>query len=240
MLARYKKPGGFLQLLSLIESFGAQKREKFMEMIHAEDPVWADALKTKMLSIERLFKWPEQTVTEIFRTLPTKNLVCVIKGTSKENSDKILKYLSHAEKRKLEDEMGTLEVKPDDIFASFVRVIEMTRKMIKEGDIRLDKIDTDLMIPDGFEEKLAHAPGAAASHGNVHTIHSAEGEAALNFDTQAALLRRKAENGELDSKLAAEFAVMQKSVAALSKENAALKEELRHLKDKLDQIRRIA
>jgi len=39
-IQRYKKPGGFLQLLSLIETFGGQKREKFIEMVDAESHVW--------------------------------------------------------------------------------------------------------------------------------------------------------------------------------------------------------
>lgn len=237
MLARYKKPGGFLQLLSLIESFGAQKREKFMEMINAEDPVWAQALQTKMLSIDRLFKWPEQTITEIFRVLPTKNLACVMKGISKENADKILKYLSHAEKRKLEDEMGALDPKPDDVFASFVRVIEVTRKMIKERDIHLEKIDPDMMVPENFEEQLA---GKAASSGGsvAHAAPSAAAE--VVFDNQQIALKKKAEAGELDAKASAEILTLHRTIQAVSKENAALKEELKRLTDKLEQIRRIA
>jgi flagellar motor switch protein FliG len=56
-ISRYKKAGGFIQLVSLIETFGAPKREKFIEMIDAESPVWAKALRDKMLSIERIFSW---------------------------------------------------------------------------------------------------------------------------------------------------------------------------------------
>lgn len=252
MLARYKKPGGFLQLLSLIESFGPQKREKFMEMIKAEDPVWEQALHSKILTMDRLFKWPEQALTEIFRMLPTKNLACVIKGTSKENAEKIFKFMSHGEKRKLDDELGTLAAKPDDIFASFVRTIEVTRKMIKDGEIRLDKVDPDLMIRENFEEHLAHGPAPtnggnhahapATAHAPVATAHThaAAAEPELSFDAQAAQMRKKAEQGELDSKSAAEILQLHKTLTVINKENGALKEELRVLREKLEQIRRIA
>jgi len=236
MLARYKKPGGFLQLLSLIESFGGQKREKFMEMINAEDPTWAQALQSKMLSIERLFKWPEQTITEIFRVLPAKNLACAMKGISKENAEKVLKYLSHAEKRKLEDEMGALEAKPEDIFAAFVRVIEVTRKMIKERDIHLEKIDPDLMIPENFEEQLAGKAALTSSSSHAHVAPAAE----VVLDNQQLALKKKAEAGELDAKASAEIVNLHRTLQVVSKENAALKEEVKRLHDKLDQIRRIA
>jgi hypothetical protein len=241
MLARYKKPGGFLQLLSLIESFGPQKREKFMEMIHAEDAVWAEALQTKILTLDRLFKWPEQTLTEIFRVLPTKNLACVIKGISQENADKFLKYLSHAEKRKLEDELGTLDAKPDDIFASVVRVIEVTRKMIKEGDIRLDKVDPEMMVPENFEEKL----GAGGAHAQPHASsaahrHAAVVETEFVADAQQTALKKKAEAGELDAKAAQEILHLHRTLTAINKENLVLKEELKALREKLEQIRRIA
>lgn len=235
MLARYKKPGGFLQLLSLIESFGGQKREKFMEMIRAEDPAWAQALQSKILSVERLFNWPEQTITEIFRKLPTKNLACVMKGIAKENADKILKYLSHAEKRKLEDEMGALDAKPEDIFVSYVKVIEVTRKLIKDGDIRLDKIDPDFMIPENFEEQLmvnSSPSQAAPAHTPAPEI--------VPDNQQAMALKKKAEPTEVGAKASQEIVTLQRTLAVVSKENATLKEEVKLLRDKLEQIRRIA
>lgn len=221
MLARYKRPGGFLQLLSLIESFGPQKREKFMEMIQAEDPVWAQAIHSKLLTIERILDWPEQVLSDIFKMLPTKNLACMIKGISPENVTKIVKFLSHAEKRKLDDELGTMEAKPEEIFTSFVRTIDLTRRMIKEGQIRLDKFDPDLAIMDGYEDYLSHQTADAAP--------------ALSFE-----MKKKMDVGELDSKVAMEMMAMQNSLNSVVKENKTLKDELKVLREKLEQIRKIA
>jgi len=241
MLARYKKPGGFLQLLSLIESFGPQKREKFMEMIHAEDAVWAQALQSKILTMERVLKWPEQTLTEIFRILPIKNLACVIKGIPKADSDKFLKYLSHAEKRKLDDEIGTLDPKPDDIFQSFVKVVEVVRKLVKEGELRLDKIDPSMILPEGYEEKLS-AIGASPSHAShhgpqTHHAHAPAAETELVFEIPT---KKKTEPSEPDGKASHDVLQLHRTLTAVTKENVALKEELRILREKLDQIRRIA
>ena len=38
MIDRYKKKGGFLQLLNLLETTGGEKREKFLKMIAEENP----------------------------------------------------------------------------------------------------------------------------------------------------------------------------------------------------------
>jgi len=84
----------FLQLLSLIETFGGQKREKFIEMVDAESHVWAQALRDKMLSIERYFSWPDQTVIEVIKGLPTKNMAVAIKGLKEEQRARMLVFFT--------------------------------------------------------------------------------------------------------------------------------------------------
>ncbi len=139
-----------------------------------KDPKWAHALKAKLLTVERIFGWPEQVVTEIVRALPLKNLACMMKGLNQENCAKITKFMTHAEQRKLQDELGALEAKPEEIWASFVKTVEHTRKMIKDGHIRLEKVVPDLMIVEGFEDKLAH--------GGIDLGPAPEPPATMNFD----------------------------------------------------------
>jgi hypothetical protein len=170
-------------------------------------------------------------------------MACVIKGITKENADKIFKYMSHAEKRKLDDELGTLDAKPEDIFASMVRTIEITRKMIKTGEIRLDKIDPDMMIAENFEEQLLSQGAAPAhavyQHGYEMTVTPSTEEAPVAQEVAPAP-KKKAEAGEVDSKTSAEIMQLHKALTAINRENTILKEELRALREKLDQIRRIA
>ena len=57
MLDRYKKKGGFIQLLNLIETTASPKAEKFLKMIGEESPAWEAEIKKKVLSIDRLATW---------------------------------------------------------------------------------------------------------------------------------------------------------------------------------------
>ena len=66
MLSRYKRAGGFVQLLSLIETSGPSKREKFLEIIRGESSSWGEAIERHSLSIDRIFSWPDEVITEIF------------------------------------------------------------------------------------------------------------------------------------------------------------------------------
>ena len=51
MISRYKRPGGFVQLLSLIETSTAAKKEKFLEIVRSESESWANAIEQRVLTI---------------------------------------------------------------------------------------------------------------------------------------------------------------------------------------------
>lgn len=238
MLARYRRPGGFLQLLSLLESFGPQKREKFMRMIEDEDKDWSRALATKLLTMERLYTWPEEIISEIIRRLPVKNLACIVKSATPVNEEKIVKFMSHAERRKLDDELGSIDPKPDEVFAAHVKLVEITRKMIKEGEIRVDKFDPTLLIPEGYEGKIhleasgepvetvADEPTIKMTHRQLEKAVAAKGKA-----------NSRAESGDGNQ---VDIMSLQRTIASLSKENKALKEELIAMRVRLEQIKKIA
>lgn len=240
MLARYKKTGGFVQLLALIEGFGQQKREKFLEMIDQENPTWSKALKDKMLSVERIMGWPDQVVIEIFKSLPIKNMAVAIAGLKPEQLPKIMQFFTPSDKRKMDDALAGETPKPEEISSSLVKVIEITRKMIKEGELRPDKFDMGLVIPEEFEASLesAHAANPAgaglASSAPIGSSEPTAGGTVLNFD-----LKAKAPDG-LDPKAMQDYANLQKLASQLAKDNKILRDENKVFKEKLEQIRKIA
>ena len=235
MLGRYKKPGGFLQLLSLLESFGPQKREKFMNLIEDEDISWARALKSKMLTIERLFTWPEDVISEVFRRLPIKNLACVLKNGKAADVEKIVKFMTHAERRKLDDEMAAMSPKPEEVFATYVKVIELTRKMIKEGEIRIEKFEPNLIIPEGYEMNLMNDMGA-----DEPTVKTTWTQMEAAQAPQAAHAPQAHDTHHAHHPDQADVVALQRTIAVLTKENRALKDELHAIRSRLDQIKKIA
>ena len=215
-LLRYRKPGGFKQLVSLIETFGPQKKEKFLEMIDAEGPAWGEALRAKMLTIDRIFKWPDDTVERVFKRLPTKSLAYVLDSMKPEQKAKIATKFSQADIRRLEDVMSQNSPKPEEVASVWVKVIEYARQMLIEGELHADKMnDPELAIPADIETLLESHVSVAGGAGSKTSP-------------------------SLGSEIPAEVLSLQRKFNAVLAENKALKDEIQTLKSKLEQIRIIA
>ncbi len=214
MIDRYKKKGGFIQLLNLMETCGTQKQEKFLKMIEDEDAQWAEAVKAKMLSIKKIFSWDDNTVAEIVGTLNDMTVSLTILGLEPEGKEKIVKTLNHSRKRKIEEDMAERKPTPAEISTAFVQVLTQVRKMIADGFLYLEKIDPVLVVNSEFEDQLL----------------------AGNFGSgvvKATSLDLSAVQGSKDEEL-------KKKLFELKQENDTLREKLTQAESKLSQIRKIA
>ncbi|NJL23779.1 MAG: hypothetical protein HC902_00410 [Calothrix sp. SM1_5_4] len=164
-LQRYKKSGGFFQLLSLIETFGPQKKEKFLEMIETESPVWAQALREKMLTVERIFSWPDQVILEVFKQMQPKSMAFALEGLKDEQKERVTVFLSHAEKRRLSDVLTESKPKPEEISATLVKLVEIARRMLQERELHAEKFDDKLLIPEDYENRLEERTANTFAHG---------------------------------------------------------------------------
>jgi hypothetical protein len=229
-LQRYKKSGGFFQLLSLIETFGPDKKKKFLEMIESESPMWAKALRGKMLSLERIFGWNEEVVIDIFKRLPVKQQAYALQGLKDEYKAKIVKFISASEQRRFSDILSEGNPKPEEFQAAVLKIVETTRQLLKDREIQAERFDAELVIPEDYEAKLEDAGANAAALAMVP--HAPE--VTVDAPTVAAS-GQPAAPGQ-----AADVYQLQRSLGLVLKENKQLKEEVRTLRDKLEQIRKIA
>lgn len=230
-LLRYKKSGGFNQLLSLIETFGTDKKKKFIEMVESESSVWADALREKMLSVERILNWPDQVMIEVFKNMQPKNLVYALEGISPEQKARILTFFSSAEKRRMSDILTESAPKPEEIAATLVKVVEQARKMLQERTLHADKFDAALVIPEDYESKLESQQQAS---GGITAAAMAQVMA------NASRAPNPADAGASETTAAgADVIQLQKTLGIIAKENKWLKDEVRALREKLDQIKKL-
>ena len=229
-LKRYKKSGGFVQLLSLIETFGAQKKEKFLEMIEAEDKVWAAALREKMLTLERIFQWPDQVVIEIFKGLPHKNLAWAMEDLKPELKGRMLAFFSASERRRLEEILTQGIPKPEELTANMIKLVELTRKMLVDGDLRPEKFDESMLIPKilkaNWRRRAAVNRLSLPAHPTITRFMEP--------------LRRTTRAHPAAAAPSADILQLQRTLGVILKENKTLKDEVRVLREKLDQIRKIA
>lgn len=154
MIDRYRKKGGFLQLLQLIETTDAAKREKFLKMIHDEDKVWGNAVSEKMLSMDKIFAWDANAIGEIMVRLPELTLAVALHGMDKTREEIVLRTFSSGQKRRIHEAYSTKKPNPNEINSAFIKIIEEVRGMVKSGALRFEKLDPALSITPEFEDGL--------------------------------------------------------------------------------------
>jgi hypothetical protein len=157
MLDRYRKPGGFIQLLALIETCHQAKQEKLLDVIAQEDRLWSETVRAKMLSIDRIYAWNDQTLAEIFGTLQDLTVAVALCAATPEFKTRITGFFSHGRIRKIEELMTSKGPTPAEIGATHLKIIEAVRKMGSDGFLRFDSIDPGLVISEDIEDDLAHA-----------------------------------------------------------------------------------
>lgn len=236
MLDRYRKPGGFYQLVSLVETCAPAKKEKFLELIRAEDEAWAEAVKEKMLDIDRIFSWDDETLAEIFGTLQDLTIAVVLHDANEDLKKRIFSYMTQARKRKIEDLMGSQNPTPNEVATMQMKLIETVRKMAHDGFIRFEKVDPQLHFDEKIEEELNKVKlnDVSAFSGTDFTIE-------YENDSAPTPAKENGASASADSEARiAEILSLKKKLAELSKENAVLRHELSIAKNKLEQIKKIA
>ena len=238
MLSRYQKAGGFLQILQLIETCGKQKQDNFLQMIESENIRWAEAIRVKMLTIEKIISWPDSVLGEVSGRLQKLTLATALHGLKPEDGERLLATYSHSQRRNIDD-LFKVKVPPAaEISSAFIKILQEVRSMITNGYLRADKFGPELVIPEDFEEQLgkavfqaaaaplkspAETPSRTASstHKPVAVAPSAHAQASSNaHDQELHALRTKLQN--------------------LTLENSQLKNELNSLREKMAQIKKIA
>ena len=224
MLDRYKKKGGFYQLLQLLETSPSAKREQFLSLIAGESPAWEEALRKRILTISRVYSWDGQYLVEIFSRVQPLTLANAIHGNPQEQIDQLLACLPPISKRKITDLMAEATPTPAEKSTCISRMLSEVRGFVSQGIIRLEKVDPELIIPENIEELLAVSFMSS-------TVYEHE---AMKKDSRPNIV------GESDSSTQHDVDFLKRKMNQLASEVNALKHENSVLKDKLSQIKKIA
>lgn len=220
MLDRYKKTGGFVQLLTLLETSGKQKQESFLKIIREENVLWADLLSSKLLSIERVFSWNDSALSEITGAMLEINVAAMLSGLNPEQRERVINSLPSIKRRKVIDFFEGSPASPGETATSISRFLETTRNLCQDGILRLDRIDPSLYIETDIEDKI--------KQGLIKTVDSS-----LEAAPPPALT-------VVQSSSSSELADLRKRVSILQTENTKLRQELATVQKKLEQIRKLA
>lgn len=221
MIDRYRKKGGFVQLLNLIETTGKEKQEKFLSMIKEESPAWEAEIRNKMLTLDKVLSWNSTYLAEIFPHVPAIQLAMIIGGLPAEKSQIFLNVLNYKEKKQVQDQLEAKKPTTADAASGVVRLFAEIRKLAQDGTLKFEKFASDMVIPEDIEEKLGN---------NIHSLSHIVKQVEVNSEVHQGL----------PSQVTEELNQLRRKLVHLTQENQRLNQENTTMKDKLEQIKKIA
>lgn len=245
MIDRYKKPGGFVQLLNLLETTGKEKQEKFLKMISDENQLWESELRKRMLSMDKILSWPPETLAEILPRIQPIQLAMIVGGLTPEKAALFSKAMGFKESRQINDVLKEKKPTPGETSAGIMKLFSEVRKMIAEGLLKFDKIDPAMVVAQDIEEQLAqgiesqsdtHAPSQAKNTSqSIATPAAAIGKTVgVEMPTAAPL------PPGIPPQVAEELTGLRRKLVQVTQENQKLLLDNSQLKEKLEKIRKIA
>lgn len=234
MLDRYKKKNGFIQLLTLIETSGNQKKEQFLTLIGQESKSWEEGVRRYMLSMDRILGWDTQYRAEIFSRVQPLTLATVLHDMTPEKIESMLSCMSISDKRKIIGMIGERNPTPAEKSTCVMKMISEVRAFSMGGVIKLEKTDPEMAIPENIEELLNHNQLYQPTAVELAAPQAETTKGTLNFDGP------KQETSTAGRHTSEEVEFLKKKVNQLVSENTALKHELSIFRNKLEQIKKIA
>lgn len=242
MLDRYKKKGGFVQLLNLLETSSKTKQDQFLNLIHQENPHWEEALKKRILNIEKVMSWDKETLSEVITRVQPLTLTVALRHFSEERRDTLLNVLSQSEKRKIQNLVSETNPNPAEIATCISKIISEVRTLIQQGIVKLEKVDPEIAIPENIEDQLNQKSQLNFINYDTNSTTETKKESAENsesgLDFSGFEKKKVEEKNDSGSKDELEF--LKRKVNTLVQENSHLKQELAVLRNKLEQIKKIA
>ncbi len=238
MIDRYRKKGGFIQLLILIETTGKEKQEKFLKLVSDENPTWEAEVRRKMLSLEKVMTWNPTYLQEIFPRIPVLQLAMVVGGLSPEKAEAFKKMLTYKERKGVEDVLETKVPTPGEAAAGTIKLFAEIRKMVQEGRLKFEKFAQDMVIDENIEENLNsghihHEPRSDAPEAASHEVFStASSNVAATVSSNV--------SANVSSGVSDELLALRRKLVSLTQDNYRLSQEIQGYKDKLEQIKKIA
>lgn len=147
MLARYKKPGGTQQLVALLESCLSKKRELLLNTIMAEDKDFGNMIKSKLLTVEKIFRWDPLIVCEATTQLSERTLAVALKGLPPEAFAIATHTMRDLKKREVVNLLEVIKPTAVEIESAHIKLVEKVRELEKHGSIKLG--DDDMPVTNG-------------------------------------------------------------------------------------------
>ncbi len=236
VLDRYKKSGGFVQLLTLIETSNTAKKEKFLQLILEESPDWHKAIKERILTLDIILQWPLEYLSELTsRSLPMTLAAISKANISEEQKKRLLHGLPHTHLIKIRDLNENKTFTPIEIGSSIEKFLSEVRTHLHQGVVKLEKFAPDLAVPDGIEEQLSKKGIQSPSFILDETLTEV-----ATPNTASTSAHATSQNNVGLSTQTEDVSTLKRHNLQLQQELQILRQENKAMREKLDKIKKIA
>lgn len=240
MLDRYKKKGGFIQLLNLLETSSKAKQEQFLTLISQENVNWEMELKKRVLTVDKIVEWPREPLSEIISRIQPLTLAVALRKFDAPKRDEILAVLSQSDKRKILSLIDETNPNPAEISTCLSKIVTEVRGLIQQGIVKLEKFNPDMAVPENIEELINQKGSTGISLVDAAPATSASDEPEVKLDFSGANNRAASTGNDKLDTLKEENDFLKKKINQLTQEATTLRVENSVLKNKLEQIKKIA
>lgn len=151
-LLRFRKSGGFQQLLFLIETCEPEKQKSLLHMVACEDPGWAHLIKVKALTFQRILTWPVEILMEITPHLQDSSLAMIYrmaeeisdKSPSTDLHNRFLKSIPETKAHEVIELANGIRFTPGDQMATVIRLLQTVRELEAAGKFSIQYFDPGL------------------------------------------------------------------------------------------------
>ena len=146
LVARHKKPGAFEKLVNSLEITSPEKRDKIMETLEAEDPVFMERVKKSMLTFGELKVLPEGIIMEVLYLLDKMEYLALAlyKLDDKELVDKFMRCIPSKQMIAYRDAVeGLGQVTKGRREGAQFKIVEAARKLQSEKSMKIKAYVTE-------------------------------------------------------------------------------------------------
>ena len=234
MVSRYKKDGGFVQLVQLIESCEEVKRKSFLRMIESENLTWARAIKMKMLTMEKIFSWKPEDISQAVGVYPEDIILALMVEYKEPMTKYILPKYSQSQQERILESVEGRQPQAKEVERAKGQFISEVRKSILKGRVPIEKIDSQLHIQSGIEEELMQGKFQFEKPKPMKKgpVKKASSSTPTPSRPGQSSLERRVENAE---ELKAELDRLKEKVSVMAYQNHRLRRENKILQEQLEQ-----
>jgi flagellar motor switch protein FliG len=157
-IKRYKKPGGFRQLLTLVETSPTAKREQLLKIVETEDATWADELRKRMITATKYFTWSPEAIEKVVQTIPHETWPKALFSLPAEERQKLftalIKFMPHTKQKDMVLYMEGLKPSMGEVESAQIFIVKKMREMQANGDFKPERFDPNLTL-EGLDKLLA-------------------------------------------------------------------------------------